>query len=254
VRVSFPNSSCCTPSFSEVSFDWPRRLRTVQRLRMDVAGDGTWSELVAKSFKFALGDRVSSTRDWYYREVESQVVAARLAEEFNARKPPKTVAFILPSVIELVHREGRPLCKKPDFFGFFFFFVLPGLAKQSMSSRCSRGTTRSTTTMRAGSISRRRCPSSGTPRRPSRTSAGSAAASAAAYATSRESETCTQTRRCTRLMVIRNRTFLLQAKFFKFERLFSRQDEDSGRVTAAEWASIASSVPIAATCAPTNAL
>ena len=93
----------------------------MQRLRMDVGGDGTWSELVAKSFKFALGDRVSSTRDWYYREVESQVVAARLAEEFNARKPPKTVAFILPSVIELVHREGRPLCKKHDFLGIFFF-------------------------------------------------------------------------------------------------------------------------------------
>jgi len=88
---------------------------------MDVGGDGTWSELVAKSFKFALGDRVSSTRDWYYREVESQVVAARLAEEFNARKPPKTVAFILPSVIELVHREGRPLCKNTIFFGFFYF-------------------------------------------------------------------------------------------------------------------------------------
>ena len=74
---------------------------------MDVGGDGTWSELVAKSFKFALGDRVSSTRDWYYREVESQVVAARLAEEFNARKPPKTVAFILPSVIELVGNSGN---------------------------------------------------------------------------------------------------------------------------------------------------
>ena len=139
MRVSFPNSSCCTPSFSEVSFDWPRRLRTVQRLRMDVAGDGTWSELVAKSFKFALGDRVSSTRDWYYREVESQVVAARLAEEFNARKPPKTVAFILPSVIELVHREGRPLCKKPDFFWLFLFLYFHPGSRNSQCGAAARG-------------------------------------------------------------------------------------------------------------------
>lgn len=41
-------------------------LRTVQRLRMD-GGEGGWQELVAKSFKFELHDRVTSTKEWYYR-------------------------------------------------------------------------------------------------------------------------------------------------------------------------------------------
>ena len=41
-------------------------LRTVQRLRMD-SGEGGWEELVAKSFKFELHDRVTSMKEWYYR-------------------------------------------------------------------------------------------------------------------------------------------------------------------------------------------
>lgn len=38
-----------------------------------------------------------------------QVVAAALAESFNTRGPPKPIAFIMPFVIELLHRDGRPL-------------------------------------------------------------------------------------------------------------------------------------------------
>lgn len=83
-------------------------MRTVQRMRMD-NGDGQWVELVAKSFKFELSHRVTSSKDWYYREVESQVVAAALADAFNGRQPPKPIAFILPFVVELLHRDGRPL-------------------------------------------------------------------------------------------------------------------------------------------------
>jgi hypothetical protein len=37
-------------------------LRTVQRLRMDQSGEGRWEELVAKSFKFELADRVATTK------------------------------------------------------------------------------------------------------------------------------------------------------------------------------------------------
>lgn len=73
------------------------------------SGEGQWEELVAKSFKFELADRVTSVKEWYYREVESQVVAAALADAFNDRRPPKPIAFILPFVIELLHRDGRPL-------------------------------------------------------------------------------------------------------------------------------------------------
>ncbi len=83
-------------------------LRTVQRLRMDF-GDGRWEELVAKTFKFECADRVTSAKEWFYREVESQVVAAALADAFNDRRPPKPIAFIMPFVIELLHRDGRPL-------------------------------------------------------------------------------------------------------------------------------------------------
>ena len=43
------------------------------------------------------------------REIESQVVASALADAFNDRRPPKPIAFIMPFVIELPHRDGRPL-------------------------------------------------------------------------------------------------------------------------------------------------
>lgn len=45
----------------------------------------------------------------YFREVESQVVAKTLAQEFNKRGPPKTVDFVTPYTLEMTGRENRPM-------------------------------------------------------------------------------------------------------------------------------------------------
>jgi hypothetical protein len=79
-------------------------LRKVERMRQ-LEPDGSWSEYVAKTFKFD-----TEKRDWYFREVESQVVAACLADEFNRCQPPKKIKFVMPYTLELLERPGKPLC------------------------------------------------------------------------------------------------------------------------------------------------
>lgn len=67
-------------------------LRTVQRLRMD-SGEGQWEELVAKTFKFELTDRVASTKEWYYRCVEHPRRLSCLAL-LNVPRLPRSESFI----------------------------------------------------------------------------------------------------------------------------------------------------------------
>uniref|UniRef100_A0A7S3GC78 Alpha-type protein kinase domain-containing protein n=1 Tax=Palpitomonas bilix TaxID=652834 RepID=A0A7S3GC78_9EUKA len=51
----------------------------------------------------------SEPRETYFKDVQAQAIAKKLADDFNACKPPQKIDFIPAYVLELVDQRGRPL-------------------------------------------------------------------------------------------------------------------------------------------------
>lgn len=60
--------------------------------------------LVAKTFK-----RTSVNRDRYLESMAIQLIALKLAGEFNKRKPPKLIDFLDVRVVEIQHPDGSSM-------------------------------------------------------------------------------------------------------------------------------------------------
>lgn len=60
--------------------------------------------------KMSRDPRDNKTRDIYYEDVRMQAVAAHFANKFNSYNPPKRIEFLTAFILELVQREGSPLC------------------------------------------------------------------------------------------------------------------------------------------------
>lgn len=60
--------------------------------------------------KIALSAQDNENRSIYFRDVEMQCLARYIASKFNRCNPPKRVDFLEAFVVELVEREGTPVC------------------------------------------------------------------------------------------------------------------------------------------------
>eukprot|EP00741_Cyanophora_paradoxa_P021576 tig00021365_g20827.t1 len=82
-------------------------MRVAFRCTINVCGS---TPFVAKFAKDA-----ADGREVCFRDVQSQMLAKYWAQEFNKRKPPKTVDFIQCWVLEFVDRPGRPCAGLENF-------------------------------------------------------------------------------------------------------------------------------------------
>lgn len=65
--------------------------------------------------KIAKNSTDANDRSTYFSDVEMQMYAKEWAKKFNSLDPPKKIDFASAWVVELIEREGKPLCAVENF-------------------------------------------------------------------------------------------------------------------------------------------